>query len=96
MQGPRLRVPPAPRIYGGLASSWDYGPLGVEFQNNVKRAWWKKFLQRGTRMQRRHRLRDSDEPLQDFGWRKTATSPNFNDPLMDCKACKARFPAAIS
>ena len=36
---------PGSEIYGGLANSWDYGPLGVEFKNNVKKAWWKKFVQ---------------------------------------------------
>ena len=45
LQGQRLCISAAREIYGGLANSWDYGPLGVEFKNNVKRAWWKKFVQ---------------------------------------------------
>ena len=53
-------------IYGGLANTWDYGPLGVEFKNNVKRAWWQKFVQE-SQLQRGHGLRDPDEPARS-GW----------------------------
>ena len=45
MQGPRLYLRRVSEIYGGLANTWDYGPLGVELKNNVKKAWWKKFVQ---------------------------------------------------
>ena len=54
-------VYPGSEIYGGLANTWDYGNLGVELKNNVKQAWWKKFVT-GESLQRRRRLCDSDEP----------------------------------
>ena len=77
-------------IYGGLANTWDYGPLGVEFKNNVKRAWWKKFVQESpynVGLDARH----PDEPARCGS--PPATSAASHDPLMDCKACKARFRA---
>ena len=64
VQGPRL-VFPGSEIYGGLANTWDYGPLGVEFKNNVKRVV--EEVRSREQVQRRHRLRDSDEPVR-FGW----------------------------
>ncbi len=76
-------------IYGGLANAWDYGPLGVEFKNNVKRAWWKKFVQ-----ECRYNVGlDCAILMNRQVWVASGHVGNFNDPLMDCKACKARFRA---
>ena len=76
-------------IYGGLANTWDYGPLGVEFKNNIKRAWWKKFVQESE-----HNVGlDSAILMNPAVWHASGHVGNFNDPLMDCKSCKARFRA---
>ena len=80
---------PGSEIYGGLANAWDYGPLGVEYKNNVKRAWWRKFVQEcpyNVGM-------DSAILMNPETWVASGHVGNFNDPLMDCKACKARFRA---
>ena len=80
---------PGSEIYGGLANSWDYGPLGVEFKNNVKRAWWKKFVQES-----KYNVGiDCAILMNRQVWVASGHVGNFNDPLMDCKACKARFRA---
>ncbi|MDR2505828.1 MAG: glycine--tRNA ligase [Oscillospiraceae bacterium] len=76
-------------IYGGLANTWDYGPLGVEFLNNIKRAWWQKFV---TESPTNVGL-DSSILLNRQVWVASGHVGNFNDPLMDCKSCKARFRA---
>ncbi|MDI9520386.1 MAG: glycine--tRNA ligase [Bacillota bacterium] len=76
-------------IYGGLANTWDYGPLGVEFKNNVKRAWWKKFVQESEY----NVGLDSAILMNRAVWVASGHVGNFNDPLMDCKACKTRFRA---
>ena len=76
-------------IYGGLANSWDYGPLGVEFKNNVKRAWWQKFVQES----KYNVGLDSAILMNSQVWVASGHVGTFNDPLMDCKACKARFRA---
>ena len=76
-------------IYGGLANTWDYGPLGVEFKNNVKRAWWKKFVQESEY----NVGLDSAILMNRSVWVASGHVGNFNDPLMDCKSCKARFRA---
>ena len=76
-------------IYGGLANTWDYGPLGVEFKNNIKKAWWKKFVQES----RTNVGLDSSSLMNRQVWVASGHVGNFNDPLMDCKACKARFRA---
>ncbi|MDR0896652.1 MAG: glycine--tRNA ligase, partial [Oscillospiraceae bacterium] len=76
-------------IYGGLANTWDYGPLGVEFKNNVKRAWWRKFVQENPY----NVGLDSAILMNRNVWVASGHVTNFNDPLMDCKACKARFRA---
>ena len=76
-------------IYGGLANTWDYGPLGVEFKNNVKKAWWQKFV---------------NETPENVGvdcailmnpevWVASGHVSTFNDPLIDCKSCKMRHRA---
>ncbi|MHC1787008.1 MAG: glycine--tRNA ligase [Christensenellales bacterium] len=76
-------------IYGGLANTWDYGPLGVEFKNNIKRAWWQKFVQES----KTNVGLDSAILMNRQVWVASGHVGNFNDPLMDCKACKARFRA---
>ena len=80
---------PGSEIYGGLANSWDYGPLGVEFKNNVKRAWWKKFVQES----KYNVGLDAAILMNREVWVASGHVGGFNDPLMDCKACKARFRA---
>ena len=76
-------------IYGGLANSWDYGPLGVELKNNVKRAWWKKFVQ-----ENRYNVGlDSAIIVNPRVWVASGHVGGFSDPLMDCKACKTRHRA---
>ncbi len=76
-------------IYGGLANTWDYGPLGVEFKNNVKRAWWKKFVQESPY----NVGLDSAILMNPQVWVASGHVVNFNDPLIDCKGCKMRFRA---
>ena len=76
-------------IYGGLANTWDYGPLGVEFKNNVKRAWWRKFVQESPY----NVGMDAAILMNPETWVASGHVVNFNDPLMDCKSCKARFRA---
>ena len=80
---------PGSEIYGGLANSWDYGPLGVEFKNNVKRAWWKKFVQES----RYNVGLDSAIIMNPEVWVASGHVGGFSDPLMDCKGCKARHRA---
>ena len=76
-------------IYGGLANTWDYGPLGVEFKNNVKKAWWRKFVQESPY----NVGMDAAILMNPETWVASGHVVNFNDPLMDCKSCKARFRA---
>ena len=80
---------PGSEIYGGLANSWDYGPLGVEFKNNVKKAWWKKFVQES----RYNVGLDSAIIMNPEAWVASGHVGGFSDPLMDCKSCKARHRA---
>jgi glycyl-tRNA synthetase len=80
---------PGSDIYGGLANTWDYGPLGVELKNNVKQHWWRTFV---------HRRRDvvgldAGILMHPRVWEASGHVVNFNDPLVDCKTCKARFRA---
>ncbi|MCY6356618.1 glycine--tRNA ligase [Clostridium sp. ZS2-4] len=76
-------------IYGGLANSWDYGPLGVEFKNNVKKAWWKRFIQESP-----YNIGlDCSILMNKEVWVASGHIGGFSDPLMDCKECKARFRA---
>ena len=80
---------PGSEIYGGLANSWDYGPLGVELKNNVKRAWWQKFVQ-----ENKYNVGlDAAILMNREVWVASGHVGGFNDPLMDCRACKARFRA---
>ena len=80
---------PGSEIYGGLANSWDYGPLGVEFKNNVKKAWWKKFVQES----KYNVGLDSAIIMNPQAWVASGHVGGFSDPLMDCKQCKARHRA---
>ena len=80
---------PGSEIYGGLANSWDYGPLGVEFKNNGKRAWWKKFVQES----RYNVGLDSAIIMNPQAWVASGHVGGFSDPLMDCKQCKMRHRA---
>lgn len=80
---------PGSEIYGGLANTWDYGPLGVELKNNVKKAWWKKFVQ-----QNEYNVGlDSAILMNPNVWVASGHVGGFSDPLMDCKACKSRHRA---
>jgi len=76
-------------IYGGLANSWDYGPLGVELKNNVKRAWWLKFVQENPY----NVGLDSAILMNPRVWEASGHVTTFNDPLIDCKGCKMRHRA---
>ncbi|MBR6514330.1 MAG: glycine--tRNA ligase [Clostridia bacterium] len=76
-------------IYGGLANSWDYGPLGVELKNNVKKAWWKKFVQE----QPYNVGLDCAIIMNPETWVASGHVGGFSDPLMDCKECKTRHRA---
>lgn len=80
---------PGSEIYGGLANTWDYGPLGVELKNNVKRAWWKKFVQEND-------LNvgvDCAILMNPAVWEASGHIGGFSDPLMDCKECHTRWRA---
>jgi len=80
---------PGSEIYGGLANTWDYGPLGVEFKNNVKKAWWQKFVQ-----QSKYNVGlDSAILMNPEVWVASGHVGSFSDPLIDCKECKSRFRA---
>ena len=76
-------------IYGGLANSWDYGPLGVELKNNIKRAWWQKFVQESPY----NVGLDAAILMNPQVWVASGHVTTFNDPLIDCKACKMRHRA---
>ena len=76
-------------IYGGLANTWDFGPLGVELKNNIKKAWWQKFVQES----KYNTGLDCGILMNREVWVASGHVGGFNDPLMDCKACKARFRA---
>ena len=82
-------VYPGSEIYGGLANTWDYGPLGVEFKNNVKKAWWKKFVQESPY----NVGLDAAILMNPETWVASGHVGGFSDPLMDCKECKARHRA---
>jgi len=82
-------VYPGSEIYGGLSNSWDYGPLGVEFKNNIKRAWWKKFVQESPY----NVGLDAAILMNPQTWVASGHVGGFSDPLMDCKDCKTRHRA---
>ena len=76
-------------IYGGLANTWDYGPVGVELKNNVKKAWWKKFVQES----KYNVGLDSAILMNPKTWVASGHVGGFSDPLIDCRSCKSRFRA---
>ena len=80
---------PGSEIYGGLANTWDYGPLGVELKNNIKRAWWKKFVQENVY----NTGLDCAILMNPRTWKASGHIGGFSDPLMDCKNCKTRHRA---
>ena len=80
---------PGSEIYGGLANTWDYGPLGVELKNNIKRAWWKKFVQENPY----NVGLDSAMLMNPQTGVASGHLGGFSDPLMDCRECKERFRA---
>jgi glycyl-tRNA synthetase len=76
-------------IYDGLANTWDYGPLGVQLKNNIKQAWWKRFIQESP-----YNVGiDSAIFMNPKVWQASGHVGNFNDPLIDCKVCKTRHRA---
>lgn len=77
---------PGSEIYGGLANTWDYGPLGVELKNNIKKAWWKKFVQESPY----NVGLDAAILMNPKTWVASGHIGNFNDPMIDCKKCKSR------
>ena len=80
---------PGSEIYGGLANTWDYGPLGVELKNNIKKAWMKKFVQ-----ENKYNVGlDSAILMNPQTWVASGHIGGFSDPLMDCKECKTRHRA---
>ena len=82
-------VYPGSDIYGGLANAWDYGPLGVELKNNVKKAWWRKFIQEST-----YNVGvDCAILMNPQVWVASGHVGGFSDPLIDCKDCKTRHRA---
>lgn len=82
-------VYPGSEIYGGLANTWDYGNLGVELKNNIKKAWWQKFIQESP-----HNVGvDCAILMNPKTWIASGHLAGFSDPLMDCKECRERFRA---
>ena len=76
-------------IYGGLSNTWDYGPLGSEIKQNIRKMWWKKFVQESTT----NVGIDAAILMNPKVWEATGHVSTFNDPLIDCKSCKQRFRA---
>lgn len=82
-------VYPGSDIYGGLSNTWDYGPLGIELKNNIKRSWWTKFIQESPS----NVGIDAAILMNPEVWVASGHVGGFSDPLMDCKDCKSRFRA---
>lgn len=76
-------------IYGGMGNTWDYGPVGVELKNNVKKAWWKKFVQENDNSFGV----DADILMNSRVWDASGHTQSFSDPKMDCRNCKTRHRA---
>ena len=76
-------------IYGGLANTWDYGPLGRELKNNIKEAWWNKFIKESNNKYKNYGL-DSAILMNPEVWVASGHVASFSDPLIDCKKCKSR------
>ena len=77
------------QIYGGLSNTWDYGPLGAEMKRNIRSMWWKKFVQESPT----NVGIDAAILMNPKVWEATGNVSTFNDPMVDCKACKARHRA---
>ncbi len=77
---------PSSSVYGGLGSTWDYGPLGVELKNNVKRAWWRSVVHERDDMEGL----DAAILMNRLVWKYSGHEATFSDPMTDCRACKAR------
>ncbi len=77
---------PGSEIYGGMGNTWDYGPVGVEVKNNIKRAWWKRFVQESTNSYGV----DAAILMNPRVWDASGHTTSFSDPKMDCKECKTR------
>ena len=75
-------------IYGGLANTWDFGPLGVELRNNIKQAWWQRFVRERPDMVGL----DGGILMNPRVWEASGHVAEFNDPLVDCKECRSRYP----
>ena len=82
---------PNSEIYGGLGSTWDYGPLGVELKNNVKRAWWRTVVYDREDMEGQ----DAAIIMNRLVWRYSGHEATFSDPLVDCKECGKRSRAVF-
>ncbi len=80
---------PGSEIYGGMGNTWDYGPVGVEIKNNIKRAWWKRFVQES---ENSYGL-DAAILMNSRVWEASGHTTSFSDPKMDCKKCKTRHRA---
>ncbi len=80
---------PGSEIYGGMGNTWDYGPVGVEFKNNIKRTWWKRFVQEEANT---YGL-DAAILMNSRVWEASGHTTSFSDPQMDCKKCKTRHRA---
>ena len=80
---------PGSEIYGGMGNTWDYGPVGVEIKNNVKRAWWKRFVQESDNSYGV----DAAILMNARVWEASGHTASFSDPKMDCKNCKSRHRA---
>ena len=80
---------PGSEIYGGMGNTWDYGPVGVEIKNNIKRTWWKRFVQES---ENSYGV-DAAILMNSRVWEASGHTASFTDPKMDCKECKARFRA---
>ena len=80
---------PGSEIYGGLANSWDYGPLGVELKNNLRDSWWKRFVQERSDMAGL----DAAVIMNPKVWEASGHVANFSDAMIDCKKCKSRYRA---
>ena len=80
---------PGSDIYGGFANTWDFGPVGVELKNNIKKAWWKRFVQENPNSYGV----DAAILMNPTVWDASGHTQSFSDPKMDCKCCKQRFRA---
>ncbi len=80
---------PGSEIYGGMGNTWDYGPVGVEIKNNIKRCWWKRFVQENPSSYGV----DAAILMNSRVWEASGHTTSFSDPMMDCKECKSRHRA---